>query len=245
MSVPFARGKIRDLTTVAVVGRPTAWRTLQKWPDGSVRVAQAQLTDSIGPKETRKYSVVTKASALGGPFVQHPWVESRYPGFGFFSVVTDRDKVPYYAAISGDGETLEETQLIRTRRFRLYHRNPNGTIGIARDFLTATIYLTEHRHTPIATVDLVIGNDYLGSDSPASSKDPNLYPLGSVAFASVEAGFKGVECEPRYKGQNWIGEPYDDALGNKRYWLLGEDYMADAVTKRWRYKRTKPSSGRI
>jgi hypothetical protein len=53
-------------------------------------------------------------------------------------------------------------------------------VGINRDFLSSTFYVTEFRDQPVVMVDWLLGNDYLGADFPNGSTDPNKYPLGSI-----------------------------------------------------------------
>ena len=57
-SIPFPRGMVLTLEAFTVEGHQTAWMPMQHWPDGSVRIAQAQFTDTIGGGETMTYKVL-------------------------------------------------------------------------------------------------------------------------------------------------------------------------------------------
>src|SRR5262245_15138762 len=73
-SVPFPYGGYPDLAQVAVAGHATAWHVMQRWPDGTVRLAQAQFVDTLPAGVERTYQVVRGTPPVAGPFTQHPWV---------------------------------------------------------------------------------------------------------------------------------------------------------------------------
>jgi hypothetical protein len=178
-SVPFASGTYTasDLDNLIVSGHSTSWLPLQYWSDNSIKVAQAQFTDTIEPESTSSYTI---ASAVGGannsPFERHPWVTSYQVG----AEVNDNQDHPYYAFASDAGEVVQSTAKVRTKRHRVYHESLQAGGGIGRDFLTSMFYITEFSDMPFVVVDWIVGNDYSGTDSPGASTDPNDYPLGHI-----------------------------------------------------------------
>ncbi|MEC7583685.1 MAG: hypothetical protein VYE77_05155, partial [Planctomycetota bacterium] len=178
-SVPFPWSFVHesDLNEYSVAGQDTAWHILQRWPDNSVRVAQAQFTTTIGPGQTVHYQVVREPASIRGDFSPHPVFANGLPSFG--AELHDTLGVHYRAFWHSPSEVVQESPLVRVRRVRAYHRPISGT-GMGRDFLSSTFYLTEYAHQPVILVDWVLGNDYLGADDPRGSNDPNLYPLGAI-----------------------------------------------------------------
>ena len=243
VSIPFQEGEVTSLDSCSVEGHSTAWRILQRWPDGSVRVAQAQFHLELAPHESRTLEVVSGSPAWREPFSPNPWVASLWSGFSLRTEVKDIDGVPYSAHLGAGGkEVVVETALVRTTRFRTYHVNPDPQAGIQRDFLSLTAYVTEFRTLPVVVVDLVIGNDYLGADHPGSSTDPNLHPLGDLALKGA-AVVTNAPVAFTYADKNGVGDPIDLGGGMFSHPLLhagnrpgpnSDHYLADGQCKRWR-----------
>ncbi len=233
VSVPFPQGKVSSLDKMSVKDHSTCWRVLERWPDGSIRVAQAQFTDTLEPNESKRYEVVSGTDAWKGKFERNPWVSALWKGFSMVTEVKDVDGVPYYAAMTGAPEVLEETPLVKTVRYHVYHVNPDPNAGIKRDFLSLTVYLTEYRTVPVVKLDLVLGNDYLGADDPGGSKDPNLYPLMDVYLKEFNLLVENNPVLFRFAAQNEIGKPQDRGSGIVAYPLLKDTYLGDGQDKKW------------
>jgi hypothetical protein len=216
-----------------VKGLATAWRVLQRWGDGSVRVAQAQFTDEVPANSKTVYEVVKDVATLKGAFKQNSWVASMINGLVVRVEVTDDMDVAYSADLSSaTPEVLQESFLIRERRWRVYLRNTNPNAGIKRDYLTARVYLKEYRDTPFVNLEVVVGNDYLGSDDPKGSKDPNLYPLGPVSFKKAVISLGGVWNQMRfYKQQGYPKRTFEAAKGLNHYTVLENTWFDDGQTK--------------
>lgn len=234
-SVPFPEGLTTSLDSYGISGISTAWLPLQHWPDGSVRIAQAQFTDTLAPDETREYDVVGEVIAMSGPFRPHDWLERFGGGLEFGARVEDRFGVSYYASTGGATATVvQETPLVRVKHYRLYHRASGGG-GIGRDFLTSQFYVTEHRDTPVVTVDWIVGNDYLGADDPRGSTDPNLYPLGCIDVDAAEFRVRGHAAARAYK-PHWHGVEggvHVDPWTTFR--TMTATYLDDGQTRRYRF----------
>ena len=232
-SVPFAKGQFKSLDRVGVKGLATAWRVLQRWEDGSVRVAQAQITDEIPASSRKVYEVVKDVSTLKGPFQPNSWVQSMIQGLVVHVEVTDDMGVKYAAHLgSAVPETVQQSFFFRERRWRVYLRNPDPKAGIKRDFLAARVYLKEYRDMPFMNVEVVVGNDYLGSDDPKGSKDPNLYPLGPVSFKKVVISVGGAHNRMRfYKQQGYPKKAYDSGKRADSYTVLENTWLDDGQTK--------------
>ncbi|PIE25565.1 MAG: hypothetical protein CSA62_00965 [Planctomycetota bacterium] len=235
VSVPFALGQQANLDQVGLSGLGTAWRVLQRWQDGSVKVAQAQFTDQLPASSKKSYKVVKGVQALKGDFQQHDWVASNWRNFDVRVRVTDDYNVSYEAGLAdGTPETLHETFLVRERRWRLYLRNANPSAGIGRDFLAARVYIKEYRDTPFLKIEVVVGNDYLGEDHPAASSDPNLYPLGPVSFKKLDLLLgRGYVRMRDYLRQGSPARGME--AGRDRFTVLGPDWFHDGQTKVWRF----------
>ncbi len=232
-SVPFAKGQFASLDRVGVKGLATAWRVLQRWQDGSVRVAQAQFTDEVPANSKKVYEVVKDVSTLRGAFQQNSWVQSMIQGLLLRVEVTDDRSVAYSADLgSATPEIIQESFLVRESRWRIYMRNANPNAGIKRDYLAARVYLKEYRDVPFMNLEVVVGNDYLGSDDPKGSKDPNLYPLGPVSFKSVVISLRGAKNRMRfYKQQGYPKRTYDSARAIDHYTVLENTWLDDGQTK--------------
>ena len=236
-SVPFPRGgyQLQDLDNMIVSGHQTAWTPLQFWPDGRVKVAQAQFTDTLQPGETKTYSVARDESALTGSFQRNTWVAQFQSGLEIGAEVRDTFQVPYRSFAAGAGEVLQTSALVETRRFRTYHESVSGG-GIGRDYLTSTYYVTEFREMPFVVVDWVLGNDYLGADQPNGSADPNLYALGDADVRGAYFLCKGAtECMPYRAASEQIEGGAALGGGYTGFRVMQNTYLSDAQTRRYRF----------
>jgi len=233
-SVPFAEGAVNDLSDMAVSGHQVAWHPMQQWADGSVRVAQVQFTDRLDGNQSKRYEVVSGGQTLGGPFEQNSWVGAVGSNLEISARVRDTLGVEYRAQISGPGEVLQESYLVRVTRHRVYHRAPSG--GIGRDYLASTFYLTEFRDMPYVLVDWVLGNDYLGADKPGSSTDPNLFPLGAIDVDRAEFAVRGAyESRGYLAAKHAIQSPTTGQAGWEVYEVMKDTFIDDGQTRRYRF----------
>ncbi len=234
-SVPLPFGRHANADGLTVGGHSTAWRVLQRWHDGTIRIAQAQFTPTLAPSSVTTFDVVAGA-AMTGAFQAHPWVQQAQATLTIGAEVRDTFGVAYRSFVTGTGEVLAETPLVRVRRHRAYHYAVSG--GIGRDYLSSTYYVTEHRDLPIVTVDWVLGNDYLGSDSPSGSQDPNHYVLGGVDVneARFLVGGGGAWCFPYRAAENAIEGWQQLPDGLASYRVLANDWIDDAQTRRYRFQ---------
>ncbi|MEY3163152.1 MAG: hypothetical protein RIT25_3147 [Planctomycetota bacterium] len=236
-SIPFVEGDATSLDTFSVEGLPTSWLVLQRWADGTVRVAQAQFTDTLQPGQLRTYDVVRSATAVTGPFVRHPWVQQSLAECSLGAEVSDTFDVRYRAILNGDGEVVQESPFVQVRRYRTYHLAVEPNSGIGRDFLSSTFYVTEFREQPIVLVDWVLGNDYHGADSiPAGNVDPNMRPLGAVDVNSAKFLARGYHIAHPYRaGEEQVGGLAVDAEGYATWQVLQNSWLDDGQTLRRRF----------
>ena len=236
-SVPFPQGGYRpeDLANMVVSGHQTAWMPMQYWPDGRVKIAQAQFTDELEAGESKTYVVARDEPALTGTFQRNAWVEQFAPQLEFGAEVRDTFQVPYRSFATGEGEVLQTSPLVETRRHRTYHQPVAGP-GIGRDYLTSTYYVTEFRDMPFVIVDWVLGNDYLGADDPNGSTDPNLYALGTADVRAAYFLCKGAtSCEPYLPDREAIESPVTLGGGYEAFRVMQDTYLTDAQTRRYRF----------
>ncbi|MBK8976975.1 MAG: hypothetical protein IPM29_13745 [Planctomycetes bacterium] len=245
-SVPFPEGMIADLSGVGVSGLATAWMPMQVWPDGSVRIAQAQFTDDIPANGRKVYDVVQGVSPLTGPFEPNGWISIMPERLRAKARVTDVGDHAYEVETELlGGRVVHETPLVRTWHQRLYHQ-PTEAGCIQRDFLTSQFYVTEYRDIPLVTVDWIIGNDYLGSDDPQGSTDPNLYPLSDVDVNEVTVMFDGfTEIQP-YEPQ-WHDIEAPRPVGDfTAFTVMRDDFIGDGQTRRYRFQiRVEPANAPV
>jgi hypothetical protein len=234
-SVPLPFGHHHDTAQIGVSGHQTAWRVLQRWRDGSIRVAQAQFTDTIPAATTRTYEIAGGLQPLAGAFERNSWVAQLADTLQIGAEVTDTFDVAYRAFVPSEGETVAETPLVRTVRHRTYHHASSG--GIGRDYLTSTFYVTEYRDMPVVVVDWVLGNDYLGKDNPGADPDPNLRPLGGVDVNSAKflVGGTGVQAIPYRPAENAIEAGQPAGSGRTSYRVMQNGWIDDAQTRRYRF----------
>jgi len=245
-SVPFPSGEylVSDLNNLAVSGKQTCWLPLQYWGDNSVKIAQAQITDTIEYETSSSYTIASSTGiAYQGAFTKHPWIGN---DLQVGAMVTDNANKRYVAFATGAGEIVQSTGMVQTKRYRTYHQ-PIDTPNIGRDFLTSMYYITQFKDMPFTVVDWIVGNDYSGVDDPGASTDPNDFPLGSVdvnsAYFLVSAtelntGVAGRnEIEPYFKDRNNIGDPETlaDYSEHKAYQVMDSTYLGDAQTRRYRF----------
>ncbi|GAB4153282.1 MAG: hypothetical protein Fur0037_22090 [Planctomycetota bacterium] len=235
-SVPFPEGGYPTLDRVAVSGHQTAWRVLQRWPDGTVRIGQAQFTDTLAPFEVKTYSVARDLDALQGPFEPNPWVAQFAAGLEIGAEVRDTFSVAYRAVATTGFRVLQETPLCRVRRWRGYHRAGAGQ-GIGRDYLSSTFYVTEFRDAPFMVVDWIVGNDYRGIDDiPPGNTDPNLRPLGGVDVSEARFLVKGATLALPYRpNEEWIAGPLFQRDGFLGFPVMQDTFLDDAQTRRYRF----------
>lgn len=234
-SVPFPEGVHRTTDTLGVSGQQTAWRVLQRWADGSIRVAQAQFTDTLPARSVRTYRVVRDVQPLTGAFTPNNWVQQLSSGLQYGAEVRDTFGVAYRSFVNGPGELLVDTPLQQVRRHRTYHRAATGT-GIGRDYLTSTFYTQAFRDVPVLIVDWVLGNDYLGRDDTGTSTDPNLFPLGGVDVREARFLVQGAPNVHAYRAATEAIEAPAAANGGfTGYRVMRDTWLGDAQTRRYRF----------
>jgi hypothetical protein len=237
-SVPFpATGyPASQLANLIVSGHQTSWQPLQFWADGTVKVAQAQFTDTLAPGQQKQYVVARDEAALVGAFQRNNWVAQMAGGLEIGAEVRDTFQVPYRAFASGAGTVVQTSPLVQVTRHRVYHTAAPGQ-GIGRDYLTSTFYVTEYRDMPIVVVDWVLGNDYLGADTiPSGNTDPNLRVLGTADVRSAHFLCKGATAVLPYRAaKEGIGASESLNGGYSGFRVLQDDYLADAQTRRYRF----------
>lgn len=76
VSIPFPEGgyPASQLSSLIVSGFQTAWIPLQYWADGTLKVAQAQFTDTLSAGQRKTYSIARNIPAASGSFVRNNWV---------------------------------------------------------------------------------------------------------------------------------------------------------------------------
>ncbi|MCR9246274.1 MAG: hypothetical protein NXI31_14680 [bacterium] len=231
-SVPFSWGDITDPTQFSIEGLPTAWLVLQRWPDRSVRMAQAQWVENLPAGATIRRRLKPQPTSLTGPFTPNPMFASGLPELR--SEVQDPFGAVYTTRLVGDGDVVQETPLVRVRRFRHHHYAAAG--GIGRDYLSATFYVTEFRDQPLVLVDWLIGNDYLGADDPAGSQNPDHYALGGVDIDSARFAARGFDLVVPYRPQEeGIGSGVLGAGGFTRFEVMQNTWIADGQMRRYRF----------
>ncbi len=238
-SVPFpATGYPESqLANLVVSGHQTAWLPLQFWADGTVKVAQAQFTDTLQPNERKQYVVARDEPALAGAFQRNGWVAQGWSGLSFGAEVRDTFQVPYRALANDPGTVVQSTPLVQVTRHRGYHVASGTQAGIGRDYLTSTFYVTEFRDVPVVLVDWIVGNDYLGADSvPAGSTDKNLRPLGTVDVRGAWFLCKGAtQVMPYRASTEGIAAAASLAGGYSGFRVMQDTWLGDAQTRRYRF----------
>ena len=233
-TVPFPRGGYLTTANLIVSGFHTAWLPMQFWPDGTIKMAQAQFTDTLAPNEQKSYEIARDETAMAGPFTQNDWVRQAGAGMQLGAEVEDTFGVAYRGVATGAGETLQETPLVRVQRWRTYHEALSAP-GIGRDYLSSVFYTTEFRDMPFVVVDWVIGNDYLGADDPGSSTDPNLFPLGPVDVTKALFLARGHSGLMRYMpDEEGMGEVFTHD-GYSAVQVMTNTFIDDCQTRRYRF----------
>lgn len=236
-SVPFAQGEQGEPIQKNVNGAPTCWRVLQRWPDGSVKIGQAQSLVVLDGHQKVRLPVKPGAVPMRG-FALHPAVERALPNLTLATIVQDVQGVNYlcmYRPLERKNhKILEISDTTVALRSREYHRNWNNK-GIGRDFLTQTTYLQLYSALPFATLDIIVSNDYLGADNPSSS-DPNLHALGDVGFKGIDFWSVGCESLVRHPDKNHLGPHEHGILGpnTTHVRLIKDGYFGDGQGKHWR-----------
>lgn len=235
VSVPFPRGGYSSLSNLVVSGFQTAWQPLQYWDDGTVKLAQAQFTDTLPASTTRTYRVARDETAQTGPFTRNSWVEQVGGSLQIGADVRDTFNVTYRGLASGSGTVLHETPFVQTKRWRAYHTTSSG--GIGRDYLASVFYTTEFHDMPFVLVDWILSNDYLGADSiPSGNTDPNLRPLGPVDVKMARFVVKGASGVQAYRpSEENIGSPVALADNYTGLQVMQDDWIDDGQTHRYRF----------
>ncbi|MBX3464213.1 MAG: hypothetical protein KF830_13655 [Planctomycetes bacterium] len=235
-SVPFPENGYPNTSNLVVSGHQTAWLPLQQWAGGSVKVAQAQFTDTLEPGETRTYRIARDEPALAGAFTRNAWVAQAGTQLQVGAEVLDTFSVPYRGFAAGPGTVVQSSPLVQTTRWRTYHQ-PVGQAGIGRDYLTSTFYATEYRDMPFVVVDWVLGNDYLGADTvPPGNTDPNLRALGTADVRAASFLCRGATQVLPYRPETEaIAAATATGDGFTAFRVLQDTFLADAQTRRYRF----------
>lgn len=242
VSIPFGMGLYTEssLNSLKVDGFDTSWLILQKWPDNSIKVAQAQFFDTLTANEIKDYTV-TAGSANTDSFTRHSWVTELFSSFELGAQVKDTFDVAYSGTVSGTGTILQTTSKSRTYRHRTYHTRSSG--GIGRDYLTSNFYVTEFSDVPIILVDWILGNDYLGSDSPGGSTDKNLYPLLGVDVNEAHFLCKGMTTVEPYRASYENVSAMSTIGSYTSFEVMNNTFIGDAQTRRYRFILTMAGAG--
>lgn len=245
-SVPFPSGEylVSDLNNLAVSGKQTCWLPLQYWGDNSVKIAQAQITDTLNRLDSSSYNLVSSTGiAYQGTFTRHPWNAG---DLEVGALVTDAFDNEYAAFASGSGEIVQSTGMVQTKRYRVYHQ-PLEAEGLDRDFLTSMFYITEFKDMPVTVVDWIVGNDYSGIDSPGASTDPNNFPLGSIDVNKAYFLASGTDLNTGVAGRtemfpyNSTSEGISTSSNLSKYpdhvahEVMSSTFIADGQTRRYRF----------
>lgn len=234
-SVPFPRGGYQGLDNLVVSGFQTAWLPLQRWDDGTVKVAQAQFVDTLPAGTAKTYRIARDERAQTGNFTRNTWVSQAGANLQIGAEVRDTFSVTYRALAAGQGTVLQETPFVQVRRHRTYHTASSG--GIGRDYLSSTFYVTEFRDMPFVMVDWVLGNDYLGADTiPPNNTDPNLRPLGCVDVRLARFLCKGAQGVQAYRpAEEGIGTAGTTSDGFAALPVMQDTFLDDGQTRRYRF----------
>ncbi|MFY9344679.1 MAG: hypothetical protein WAT39_19455, partial [Planctomycetota bacterium] len=237
-SIPFPEGGYAPstLATMVVSGHQTAWLPLQYWADGTVKVAQAQFTDTLAAGQVKNYVIAKDEPSLAGAFTRNPWVAQLWNGLEIGAEVRDTFSVPYRAFATG-GSVVQTSPLVQTTRHHSYHLPLAGQTGIGRDYLTSTFYVTEYRDMPFVVVDWIVGNDYLGADViPPGNTDRNLRALGTVDVRGAWFLTKGTSAMMPYRFGPEGLSPFEVLNGGYgAFRVMTDTFLADAQTRRYRF----------
>ena len=237
-SVPFPQGLVSDLSTVGVSGFLTTWMPMQKWPDGSVRIAQAQFFDLLQAGETKRYEVARDVVAVTDPYEHFEWIGAANDMFVGARVQDTFGNVYESRVQLGTGEVVQETSYVRVEKFRTYHRNAGGAgiqrDGAPRDYLTSTFYATTYKFLPYVTFDWIVGNDYLGADNVTDPSDPNMHPLSSIDVERAHVFFEGFQDVKAHMGAEH--EIFDQGVvgGQRVFEGMRETWLGDGQCRRFR-----------
>ncbi len=238
-SIPFPAGGYAEsaLANLVVSGHQTAWLPLQYWPDGKVKVAQAQFTDALQPGQVKDYVVARDEPAMTGAFARNAWVQQLWSGLEIGAEVRDTFQVGYRSFATGSGTVVKTSPLLQTTRHRTYHTVLAGQTGIGRDYLTSTYYVTEFRDMPFVVVDWILGNDYLGADAVApGNTDKNLRALGTADVRGAWFLCKGATAIMPYRASTeGIGSLETLSGSYPAHRVLTDTFLADAQTRRYRF----------
>ncbi len=237
-SVPMPKGgyTVASLQNMVVSGHQTAWVPLQYWPDNTLKIAQAQFTDTLEAGQTKTYRVARDEPALTGTFVRNSWVALLGGGLQVGAEVRDTNNVPYRGVASGSGTVVQTSPLAQTTRWRVYHTALPGQPGIGRDYLASTFYATEYRDMPFVVVDWVLSNDYLGADTPpVGNSDPNLQALGTVDVRAARFLCAGATAVVPYRAATEGIGAEESLAGYRAFPVMQDTWMGDGTTRRYRF----------
>ncbi len=251
VSLPFARGQVSDLSTLALVDAAngesfdTSWQPIRHWRDGTVHTAIAHARISLGRSETRRLALATDATSTDAAFQPHPCVGD--PANALLEVeVRDRPGATYaFDASAPDAhdrvEVVREDPFGQTVRIDGWLRTSDSLgvtydDGTPRDFLHVIAYVRTPSALapPVVTVELALANDYLGWGNPTEgygddelgpppSDDPTFFPLGPVLVADARVHLRGGSSTVAF---------LEDANGLERIegegettFVLGRDFL--------------------
>jgi hypothetical protein len=212
VSIPFKPGEIPDeqaLSAYVVEGRPTAWRTLIRHPDGSILMAQAQARFVVGPYAQGRFSIVPGAALTAlGKFTAPPikikllWTDEQ----GVTRACTTvRDKV------------MEQTALRQVLRYRGAITNEQG-----REPLGLTVWSETWADCPRGYLSLMAAADAL--EKPV--------PVVKIKELAIETD--GTEIVPLWP-QKEKGLVARQTTNGTRVVLLRDHYMVDNSGKAYRF----------
>ncbi len=209
VSVPFPEGQVKGIPALAAEGKPTAWRILELWPDGSTRVARAQFPLRLPPGGRINIPLV-EGKPLEGPFKPHPWYLKRRPGPFFLLEASLPGDPPLRIPVGEGGEVLASTPLVRTTR-RILEPGKGWSLAV---------YLSAFSADPLLQADLVLR--WRGEGSP---------PPTFRHLDLVEEGLPALLLHPRL---STAGAPLRDREGRLHLPLLVRSAPGPGQVFRWR-----------
>ncbi|MBK8975808.1 MAG: hypothetical protein IPM29_07765 [Planctomycetes bacterium] len=210
-TVPFARGVWTPGSTFVVDGAPSELVPFgARWPDGSVRFAQAAIRVDLAAGQERDY-VVRRGTPSPVPFALSPWVQSRLSRFGC-DLVVGLDGGSEQRVGLRFVELVEDTDVRKTGHFR--DRIP-GTD------LVYDLWLTFFHDQDFARFELRVTSSNVAS---AQWEQPIEYLL-----------LEPTACIPVVRGARRQGMSYGpfDVSGTNTVLLLGQTSFFDAQAHDW------------
>ena len=222
VSIPFNKGQVpagKDLNALVIEGKPTAWRPLMHYDDGSVMMAQAQAKFDLAPNSKAKFKISAGTAVTGK-------MKANQNALNMELIWVDNDG-KRHATSAAVVEVLEHTAFRHVTKYRGVIRQGD------KEALGLTVWKYATKDADWGHFDILFGLDSMEN------------PLPLVELKSATLRFDNLEVHPMW-GHKYGDIQGVTVDGNDTVITLERDFrMLDNECRAYRAVWGKPGDKKL